>query len=439
MKRCLCAAALLFPFAVAADKIDAKTICIKEGDRYYADKDLLAAEILQHNSIPLTSLVRAEKPANTFGLRPSIYLLATGGDACKDIPCDDDAKEHEKLIAAKLIMRDLAEDRYDDGYKLEGIRFKAGEMPVPIFFSDNSARLRCLQLERPGQTAPTPVSNSEDAPSKPYPSLRVRSSADDLYLSRKSHPALFKSVDKATLSFSQDDENKKRVRKISGVIGLSIPLSEKPLFPGTTRGYSDLVPYLGIVSTITKKGGSPSEVGENLRQFGVAYQGYSWSESGYWWSIRPQLTHNLNDDSKLFTTALRFRPVLLGKLNSNFSKNGKFSYHWLLDARFNHGRYTSLGHRGAELDNESYNRLGAQVGFSVAHNSDATPWSWTVKDTWYYDFSGSNRTIGQFESVFSYSFDKLQLMGIDLTYTNGRDGETGERDKSWSIDLGFRY
>ncbi|TDR46784.1 hypothetical protein DFR29_103320 [Tahibacter aquaticus] len=422
----------------AAAEINPKLICEKE----VASKPLLATGMLEDAEVNPLLIAWAGGAHPEWALNAAAYVIELGPKLCEEasLPAGLRAlceKESGKLNSARMRFVTLSIGLLPP-FTIE--KTMEGKSPSEVF-ALASPEIGC----KPPETPPPPavVDKTERGSGLGALSFRVRGKADDLYIDRNRQPQgadAFSPVEKATLSLTQDDGKGKRTRVVSGVVGVAIPVGDRPLVP--LKGWSgrmELVPYWGIRSNITKAEKSLPKVDKNEREVGIAFEGTAWSKSmGYWWSIRPQELWDVSKDSRLFTTSLMWKPLLPQRINAPINPGGDVQYQVLLDVRFNHGNYTDRGLLKPE-ESRDYERLGGQVGFSMSGGGENYPWTWTTKETWFYALSGPYRSIGQFSSVFSYTFDKAKLVGIDLSYTTGRDGITGENEKLWRAALGFRY
>lgn len=430
----ICSAIALWLFVVgaASAEIDPARIC--NADKV-VDKKLLAAEILDSNKIS-HRLVRAAEgsSARPTELDPMQYLIARGELACGDpgfacAPPSGAAKSDKELLG--LAQMDFNQIKLPPtNTKITGI---PPESEPREFFLNNDIVARCVGDE------PAPAAAQAVAKTKALPfTWRVRGKSDDLFIPQGD--GAFKAVDKATLNLAQDDIKGRRVRTVNGVVGAAFRLSEHGLFGGDDDyGYVNLIPYFGIASNITKDAGKASAVTGNTRQFGITASGYETvNKTTFMWAARTQYTRNLADDSRLVTASLRYLPIAQEvRLNSPRQWRSLWTQ-WLFDARYYHGNYTSTGSRTRE-ETRDFDRIGAQVGFALSHVGKPIPWDLTVTETGYYSFAGPYQTLAQFKTTFAVWLDERKLAGIDLSYTNGRDGETALRDKSWKFGIGFKY
>jgi hypothetical protein len=428
---------MLFVSSPLAFSTDAKIIC----QAGVANKPMLAAALLQDEGVSPLYTAWGMNAHPDWGVETASHILELGPGLCDDgqMPdtlktvCKKDAKslDNARFSVSALLADQIRPFRVDQN---------ARDLPPTKLFAANSPPISCQDLGEPVRPA---VVDKSPASSGFSSLVRIRGKADDLYIDRNRQPDgadAFSTVDKASLSLTQDDDKGKRTRLISGVAGLAVPVGNGPLIPlESWDGRMELVPFVGIASNITKVTHTDPKVDQNQRSGGVAFEGTSWSNTmGYWWSIRPQEVWDLTKDSRLFTAALLWRPLFPGRVNTTINPDEPVQYQFLLDFRFNHGHYMDRGELSEDAS-QDYDRIGGQAGFSLSGGGENYPWTWTTKDAWFYALSGPHKNLSQFSSVLSYTFDKAKLVGVDLTYMAGRDGITGDHDTMWKIALGFRY
>jgi hypothetical protein len=420
---------LLAVFSVSASAIiDPNLLCPK--DSQVVDKDTLAAAALDAGKVrwqfAAWAATSKDRPAS---LTPAEYLLVHFHTACSQsgVSCDDKQKDSDKLLDAYNAFLTTINDRQ---------YFRStGSIDGTGYFTDSNSTTQCQPSARNSQDV-TKVTTGKE---RPAIAIRVRGSADDLFVDQNS--STFNTLQKATLSYTDDDVKRKTTRNVTGVVGVAFKLSDDPIDKAENAdGYTELVPYAGIASNISETGSSADSVTTNTREVGIAANSYHEQDDfAYVIAVRPQWLWNLPDDSKLFTGSVVFEPISLAVLNSKIELSDDLAYQWILDARYNHGQYTSLGSR-SESTSQDFDRLGGRMGASLAHGGTVLPWTWTVTETWFHSIDGQYNSLGLFSSVVSFALDPpKQYVGIDLTYNDGRDGLTAVRDKMWMVSLGVRY
>jgi len=413
--------------------VDPEKIC----EHQKVNKIKLAIELLQTNNAPISALQWAQQTsARPPEMDPFAFLVVYGEQACKDhaegLDCVGGRLTYAFNDSVTFLEDAMHVGPWSGVYEYQGPKpVNNGDQvqrAILEFFRNPDYQVMCLpQTPRP----------KKEENEKHLVDVRIRGLATDLYVPQLEDA--FKTVDKATLSYTQDDIKNKRVRVGSGVVGVGFQLSGHPLWgSGVASGSVHVVPYLGMASNITKASGSEPSVTTNTRQVGLMFYGDTNKPFEYYWTFRPDLLWNLRDRSRLLTVSMGYLPILADRLNATREIADGYWWQWILDGRFVHGHYTTLGTRKPE-DARDFDRIGGDVGFQFDHAGNVLPWSWKMTESYLRGWNGTYKNLSQLKSVWSFWLDDNKLVGIDFIYTDGRDPNTAEKDKSWKISVGVKY
>jgi hypothetical protein len=308
------------------------------------------------------------------------------------------------------------------------------------YLTDPNNKLVCL-AEQPG--APAGQQSTASAIEKLTNPLRIRGSTDGLFFGRER--SQFKSVDSAVIGFNNDDIKQTRTDKLVAVIGYAFDFE---LAPSATY---ELIPYVGTNRNVTKKNGKPSVTSTETVDFGLLNGLYksvrfgdllSGWEFGNWFTLRPDYLLDLQDNSRLFSLNAGYTPVVNGIINDYIrlvpGRDDFFWFRLIFDMRLDGGVYTDRGtvDPGNRRD---YARLGTQFGIALTSDIKYLPLDLLVTDTYLYGFSGAYSQINYFKATLTFSFDPKRYFGVNLSFSDGRREDTGQREKLWSVSLTARY
>jgi hypothetical protein len=365
--------------------------------------------------------------------------------------CTFDGKD--KLVAGQFQLIDILNDR-------SGSFSNPQHASVTQFFTDERIAIQCLE-KAPGK--PVELAGSSPPPPELDLPIRLRGNVDSLMFLRGQPD--FKAADKTTVSFTDDGINNKRSVKLVGVLGLSIPLiggtsTADPNDPRPhPRPYAslELIPYVGINHDFSRVTGKDRTISANDWRFGAVLIGRrsaSFGPGDTGWSLmnvvelRPELLFDDKTHAQIASVNFRYMPVSDKIFGLPIGLNAYrrilpdhdyfFSYRPILDFRFNNGTFTRQGDRLA-LEAKDFSRIGTQFGFAISHDNSRIPIDLIVTETYMVALAGYPRTLSQFKSVLSLSFDSNNYFGLDLAYVKGRREDLLAREDKWSIGFTARY
>ncbi len=275
----------------------------------------------------------------------------------------------------------------------------------------------------------------------------------------------FKAAAKATASFTDDGINAKTSLKLTGILGVPIPLSKKgpdgsaiTATPGAPAYSSlELVPYIGINHDFSKVVGKDRTITSDDWRLGVDLVSRTVSRFGTGdsaWSlnsvveIRPEYLFDDKTHAQIASVNLRYLPVAQRLFGMPVGLNAYrrilpdhdyfFSYKPIFDIRFNNGTFAKRGTRTLETSTD-FSRIGTQFGFAISHDNPRIPIDLSVTETILYGLSGYPRWLDQFKTNLSIGFDSNSYFGIDIGYVRGRREDLASREQKWSIGFSARY
>jgi hypothetical protein len=300
------------------------------------------------------------------------------------------------------------------------------------FFANPQAQLMCITQADGSATVaiPAPIPAPFNVDRVP---LRLRASADGLQFRR--NDSAFAGLERANLTFRDDDANAKESLKITALIGLSVL---------DTRIDRQIIPYFGVTLDSTRKDGQPrSDSTDSLRAGMLLGYRFPWLGGNHWLLARPEYAANRLEHSEVVSANITYMPVFNRRLNDainihdNLGRN-LFSIIPRADLRLNIGHFVDQGTR-ADEDSVDFIRMGFQAGFSIVSDLGWLPAELTVTETYLRALRGNPANLSQLRAVLSLSFDKNKYFGVDLGYTRGRREDLLLREDVWSLGLGARF
>jgi hypothetical protein len=404
------------------------------------DRELLAKYLLR--SYDISWLAAAEAGNDTksrFQALPVEQRLIADTTLCPDPsklpdgtenPCGD--KDYASLNSAYVSVASLLNGEVPD------YRSAASKTSPTRFFLNADVVIACVNNGAPKANEPSQDKNTASKDKKGANPLRIRGAQDMLYL-RSTDDDGFKSADKAQLSFSDDQAQSKRTKKMIGAVGYGIVPFDRD------GNVLQIIPYLAINDALTNKTGKATDYTSKTRDVGTVV---SWQWPGPFigpsftniLTIRPDFLWNNQDESRLMSINATYVPIVGKLLNAQVSGDEQsIEVRTMFDIRLDEGHYTTFGRAPAgTLDD--YLRLGTRAGLDFTTLRDMPhPLDWSVSETFLHAFHGRPGDIRYFKSTLSLGLDAKKNFSLDLSYSNGRLETTGEPDRGWSIGFGAKY
>lgn len=309
----------------------------------------------------------------------------------------------------------------------------AGIVDAESFFATPVADVACLKgsdgkpRELEAQAIPSPF-KQEDIP------IRLRGSTDGLQFDRNRDKA-FAGVDKASITFKDDDENKKETLKGTLIAGYAIPV---------VRGVFEVVPYFGLSIDTSKKDGQAREVSDDVARIGTLldFRNHG-SGIAHLFLLRPEFARNRKEKSEVISANFSYLPIVPGTVNDAINiTTGKnqslLSIIPRFDLRFNIGDFIKSGSRTIE-ESRSFTRLGGQLGVTITSDVKWLPVELTVTETYLASLTGKRPDVSYLKAVFSLYFDENKYFGVDLGYARGRREDLVPREANWTIGFGAKF
>jgi hypothetical protein len=405
----------------------AQRICVGN----VVDRELLAEYLLKASNVSWQAASKAEKDAQARYLALSVpQRLIADVELCpdpkkvKDNPCGD--KDHADLTTAfdfvsSLLMGDVP------GYS------RATTNDPTEYFLNTDTVIACAANDTPKDEPKATAGNDYSGPS-PW---RFRGAPDALYLRRTADA--FKAADKAQVSFSDDQVQNKRTKKLIGAVGYAfMPLD-------SNGAVLQIVPYLGINDNLTNVTGKATSYTANTRDAGTVI---SWQWPGPLIgpsftniiSIRPDFLWNNRNESRLMSLNASYIPIVGNLLNAQIvSDQQVIAIRSIFDLRLDEGHFTDMG-RATPGTLADYLRLGSRFGFDFTTMQGMPyPLDWSLTETFLHGFRGTPDDIRYFKSTLSLGLDQKKNFSLDLSYSNGRREDTGERERGWNLSFGAKY
>lgn len=287
------------------------------------------------------------------------------------------------------------------------------------------------------------VSNPTSTAAPETAQLRIRGTPDDLIFKKGEDG--FTGASKATLSFSDNGGNKTRTDQLQATVGYALPL-------GSTGRYT-AIPYVATNRNVSNTSGKPVKFNTETVDVGIGGVAKDLPFSGATFSLTPDYLMNLQDDSRLASLHPILTPHFIGMLNNPANLGilftactamdqtdcGSWPYFTLLaDVRSDLGTYTDRGSgtASARAANQDFTRLGSRFGFELFLKN----WyDLAVTHTYLHGFTGTRRSLNDFQSSFSFYFGSQNVVGLTVAYKNGLLEQTAQREQSWTVGLSAKY
>jgi hypothetical protein len=279
---------------------------------------------------------------------------------------------------------------------------------------------------------PAPATIAAPFDQKKLP-LRIRGSTDGLQFDRNRDTA-FAGVDKAAISFKDDEVAAKDTTKATIIVGVAIPVIQNVL---------EFVPYVGLSLDSSKKEGAPREVSDDTWRAGLLADFRTHGRGiSHLFLLRSELARNRKEKSEVLSANFTYMPLINGWLNDaiNITSRNRslFSIIPRADLRFNWGDFIAQGSRAAE-DSRDFVRLGGQIGVTLTSDLKWLPVELTVAETYLAALNGGLDDLSQLKAVFSLYFDEKKYFGIDLGYVRGRREDLSKRERAWTFGFGAKF
>lgn len=309
-------------------------------------------------------------------------------------------------------------------------RSEGGATSPRAFFANPAAQLICVTTAD-GQEVPlvpTPFRAPGEVSRLP---LRIRGSTDGLQFAR--NDSAFAGLERATISFKDDNEAGKETFKLNAIVGLAL----------FDRIDLQAVPYFGFTRDWTRRDGQARDTSTDIVRLGVMGSHLiRGRNAGHVILFRPEYLTNRLERSEVISANLNYVPRLNGRLNDAIMirSGGRdlFSIIPRLDLRLSAGHFIDPGSRLPE-NSEDFVRVGVWGGFSILSDIPWLPAELTVTETYLHGLSGNPGHLSQFRAILSLAFDKKKYFGLDLGYVRGRREDLAPRENVWSIAFGARF
>ncbi len=290
------------------------------------------------------------------------------------------------------------------------------------------------------------IQSASAAPTIPAPKLpsfaeniRIRKKADDLSVDQKDKEGRFKPLERATVNASRDYIKAVDAYDINGVVGYKITVDLE-------RSWFELIPYLSYTRqhTARKKVGDNNEVedfgGGLIASFSPFVLGRYHSLDLY-----PQVIHSTRTEATILSGNATFTPNLfdfgLGRplpipgldwLNYSITAKLKASYANLLEP----GDGTVL------REATDHFRYGPSLSYWIGITQGSLKGMSLTLTYDYLDLVKGPPTlshIAQFTATAAFAFPDQEFWSLNLTYVDGRDLNTFEKQRMITLGVGLKY
>jgi hypothetical protein len=400
-----------------------------------ADKQLLAAKLLAQAGVTPFFLNTLPAPADIrLGALSLEQRALADEDLCPKTAgangypgcSDDDANAIQTAQGAMIGLLASHAAVRPGGARVVG---------VADFFLTPDARLGCDAFPQ----------DAAQEPGLPALPVRIRSNPDDLLYSQAD--PLFAGLTGATVSVQGDEIAGSTTETLTGYLGFPLPLK--------TRRFQ-VIPYAGI-NRVRNAGGdaaAPPSTSPNTADVGAAVS-FGWTgffgaasptdtrrHLGNWVTLRPDYLRDWSDHSTLTTLNLVYTPIAsdmrtFGLPLNSFARVGAMWVAPILDLRLSSGWYLDRG--DVPSNRRDFVRVGTRLGLSLAAHSKAIPLTVTVTDTLLHALRGAPGNLHYLDAEVALPFTSDQNLAVALSFQQGRQSDTADEVRTWSIGLSAKY
>jgi hypothetical protein len=285
-----------------------------------------------------------------------------------------------------------------------------------------------------GATAPAASTGEAEAQIKKIvSSIAVRKNIEDLAIPSSSKK--FQSLDRATVSYTDDGIKGTRTLATAGVAGYQLPASLLGEYASTIL----FVDYSG-----NRVWADNPKNSQNIGNFGAGMLGsFDIPIFGYFQNVNlfGHYMHSHVTDSDLFAAKVTITPDLpIPGVGIAFNPNdGPLAFLLKPQLKLVYGSVLNAGSNPLLIDTHDYARGGGKVAFWI-FGVDSLFKNFTLNAS--YEslkvWKGPLDTISRFESTLSYTLGDQDNWAIELKYVNGRNVDTLEREQIVKIGLGYK-
>jgi len=358
---------------------------------------------------------------------PSKTLTSEQQDATTTWPLADGrmARRIEKPTAIQRKTIPILDPRY------------YGTWPLNEFLVQNPPlwRVACATDSKPVPATPSTASAPASAPALPdLTHFRIRKTTDDLVVAQSDDDA-FKGVSGATFGFKQDIAADKITEDVTAVLGYALP---RTYLGQTSLDHIPFVKYDHHVTSPTKPG-TPD----------VNNIGFGWLEdivSGLSPTIQNELTitpvyvRSIAAGTEIVQVNVYDRLVPFDFL-AHSVRAGPVDVQAKIAVRVSVGHVVSSGTLADFAATNNFVRFGGSVDGTIAGASGTLLEQLVLKGTYVYFRQNSDtpKSIPRREIALSYAFQKQKFVTLDASYISGRNLDSLQLEKYWSVGLGVKY
>lgn len=285
-----------------------------------------------------------------------------------------------------------------------------------------------------GATAPAaPIGEAEAQIKSIVSSIAVRKNIEDLTIPSSSKK--FQSLDRATISYTDDRIKGTRTLATAGVAGYQLPASLLGEYASTIL-FAD---YSG-----NRVWADNPKNNQNIGNFGTGVLGnFDVPLFGYFQNVNlfGHYVHSHVTDSDLFAGKMTITPDLpIPGVGIAFNPNdGPLAFLLKPQLKLVYGSVLNAGSNPLLIDTHDYARGGGKIAFWI-FGVDGIFRNFTFNAS--YEslkvWRGPLDTISRFESTLSYTLGDQDNWAVELKYVNGRNVDTLEREQIVKLGLGYK-
>jgi hypothetical protein len=394
----------------------------------------------------------------TITFERKVTAVLAGPDYCakasQDCPEDPKAREatNKKLATAQIFLLSYFQ-RHQNPVRLnEGgyqFTFEQTTQNIRAFFLTPNSPLvpACLAGQTAAGTPTPPVAEDKGRTSG---RLIVRKSVTDLRVAQDSNA--FKALQRASFSINDDMMQSSRTYAIQGVVGYGtgqVPISG---WPGAV---GEAIPFFSYTRQFVD-GKNPNKI-SNVDNIGVGLlgdllfpefglQGDFPLTRGIYNGLQfsSQLVHSNRSDTSVLSGKLTYTPYvnpLVVPGIATTERIGDFLVMLTPQAVFVYGDVLNNGNNAVLSQTGTFWRPGVHVEFSAKADTGAVA---GIGFSTSYDYqksygNGPISNISLFSSTLSYTLPKQEYWSVQLTYADGRNLDTLERQRLLTLGVGLKY
>jgi hypothetical protein len=305
----------------------------------------------------------------------------------------------------------------------------------------------CLAGHTPAGSPPPPAASDQ---SRVPGRLIIRNAVSDLSVAQGSDA--FKTLQRASISVTDDVINQSRSYAVQGVVGYGF--GQAPV-PNWGDAFAEAIPFVSYTRQYVE-GANPNKLADidnigagllgDLLFPALPFQNAFGPTSGMYndLALTTQVVHSNTSNTDILSGQLTYTPYLNPTVVPGImvpERVGDFLIMLTPQLLFIYGDVLDSGGNAVLSQTGTFDRIGAHLGLSI--KADTGVFSGIGLNATYdaqrsYG-TGSIPYIELFTSTLSYTFPQQQYWSLQLSYNDGRNLDTLQKEQVVTLGLGLKY